>query len=409
MTEVGIEKLAVYPTTLALDMTDLCRARDIDPEHVRCDLMVDERGVNPPWEDPVTMAVNAAEPMLTPEDRDAIGLLIVATETGVDQEKPISSWVHGFLGLSPHCRNFEVKHACYGATGGVQLALNWLASGAASERKALVINTDQSLISRGAPYEPVTGAGAAAILLSRQPRLIAYELDSSGIYAADITDVFRPTPRIETGNSALSLLSYLEALAEAFDDYAATTPAAADLDSHFDWFVYHMPFAGMAYRAHRCLTTQTGACTKDQFPEHFKRKAEPAMRFSRRLGGVYGASTFVGLLGVAAQLAAVKSGDRVGIYAYGSGACAEFQSARFLPQAGAVAAESGLEALLAARRRLSVEEYDTVEDVRDRSIMAADYVPDLTVCDGLYEGHYAGRHRLVLEEVAGYYRTYGWS
>src|SRR5262249_46316337 len=115
---VGIEKLCVYPTSAALNLRRLCAARGKDVEDVCAELLEDERGANPPWEDTVTMAVNAARPMLTPEDRRAIGLLIVGSETSVDQEKPLSSWVHHFLDLPPDCRNFEVKHACYGATGG---------------------------------------------------------------------------------------------------------------------------------------------------------------------------------------------------------------------------------------------------------------------------------------------------
>ncbi len=95
---VGIEKLRVYPASCSLDIGDLCRARGMDAERTLHDLMVEQRAVNPPWEDAVTLGVNAAQPMLTPEDRRSIGLLLVGTESSVDQEKPVSSWVHHFLG-----------------------------------------------------------------------------------------------------------------------------------------------------------------------------------------------------------------------------------------------------------------------------------------------------------------------
>ncbi|HEX7414318.1 MAG TPA: hydroxymethylglutaryl-CoA synthase, partial [Bacteroidia bacterium] len=89
----GIEKIRVYPTALKLNLEELAVARGYDVAHMKKELMVVERGVNPPWEDTVTMAVNAAKPMLTQEDIDSIGLLIVATETGLDGEKALSSWV----------------------------------------------------------------------------------------------------------------------------------------------------------------------------------------------------------------------------------------------------------------------------------------------------------------------------
>ena len=118
--------------SLALEMARLCAARGHDLADIRDTMMIDERALNPVWEDPVTMAVNAANLVLTEADREQIELLIVASESGVDQEKPLSTWVHRYLRLTPHCRNFEVKHACYGGTAGLHMALNWVASGLAA-------------------------------------------------------------------------------------------------------------------------------------------------------------------------------------------------------------------------------------------------------------------------------------
>jgi outer membrane protein assembly factor BamB len=95
------------------------------------------------------MAVNAARAMLTDEDRSRIELLIVGSESGVDSEKPMSTWVQRYLGLTPHCRNFEVKHACYGGTAGLRMALGWVASGMAHGAKAPVISTPVVVDGRG--------------------------------------------------------------------------------------------------------------------------------------------------------------------------------------------------------------------------------------------------------------------
>lgn len=410
MTEVGIEKLHVYPTTLALSMDDLCRARGFDAEMVKRDFLVDERGVNPPWEDAVTMAVNAARPMLSDDDRRAVGLLIVGTETSVDNEKPVSSWVHRFLDLPADCRNFEVKHACYGATGGLQMALAWLASGLAGDRKALIVNADQSLIAPGdEPYETVMGACSAAILLSAAPRLVSYDLTRFGVHAFEVSDVFRPTPQVETGDGELSLLSYFDGLEGALDNYAERADEPVDAWTEFDWYVYHMPFAGMAERAHRALLTRAGNHPRSEIAKHFDRACAPSTVFARRMGGTYGASTFVGLLGLLENGAGPKAGDRVGIFAYGSGSCAELQCARFMADASAVAREAGLKALLDGRRRLDVADYDAVETERNAAVMAKEFVPDRARCDGLFDRHYRGKGKLVLEKIQGYFRHYGWS
>jgi len=375
---------------------------------VRDQLFVEARGVNPPWEDAVTMAVNAARPMLEGLDLESIGLLIVGTESGVDQEKPISSWVHRYLGLGPRCRNFEAKHACYGATGCLQLALGWLASGIGGDSKVLLISTDQSLLQFGEAWEPVTGAGAAAVLLSRTPRLVGYELGRSGIYAYEVSDVFRPTPRVETGNSETSMFSYLDSLDGAYEDYLRRVPDAADFDTFFDWHVYHMPFPGIAARAHRSVLSAAGDYSKAEADRHFARKCLPSTTFARRVSGCYGGSTFVGLMGLVAS-APVKQGDRVGIFAYGSGSCAEFQSVTVLPDAKAAVDEAGFDAALDARRRLTVDEYESAERERDAGIMARDYVPDCTGFDGWYRRRYDGSGLLVLDKIDGYYRHYRWS
>lgn len=55
-------------------------------------------------EDAVTLAVNSAKDMLNDQDRSDIGLFIIATESGLDQEKAISTWAHRYLGLPATCR-----------------------------------------------------------------------------------------------------------------------------------------------------------------------------------------------------------------------------------------------------------------------------------------------------------------
>jgi hydroxymethylglutaryl-CoA synthase len=288
------------------------------------------------------------------------------------------------------------------------MALTWLASGLAGDRKALVVSSDLSLLALGEPWEPVLGAGAAAVLLSKQPRLLAYELGCNGVYAHEVSDVIRPTPRVETGNSEESLYSYLEAVDATYDDYERRI-GDVDFDRHFAANVYHTPFGGMAYRAHRALLHRRQSLSADATWQHFERKALASLRYTRRTGGTYGASTFVALLGLLAGMPQLAAGDRIGIFAYGSGSCAEFYSGLLLPEAQATATAAGLPDLLDARRRLSVSEYETWERERDAAIGVPDYEPNFRSADGWFRQAYQGHGRLILRRVAGYYRFYEWS
>ena len=405
---VGIEAIGIYPCSLALDMPSLCERRNHDPADIRDSVMVDERSLNPLWEDPVTMAVNAARPILRDDDRAAVELLIVASESGVDQEKPMSTWVHRYLDLTPNCRNYEVKHACYGGTAALQTAASWIASGLAGDAKALVITTDQSRIHLGKPWEYVLGAGAAAVLVSANPRMVELELGKNGYWTHEVSDLTRPTLTVETGNSETSLLAYIDALEGAYAHYCERV-GITDFDSYFKKHIYHAPFGGMTWRAHRTLLRQSQSMSKEQAWEHFQRKSGAALRYLRRMGGTYSSSTFVGLTGLLATSNDLDEGDRISMFSYGSGSCAEFYSVRVGPEAARLAAGANVDGLLDARRRVTPDEYECLETQRTALVEAGNYETIDSGLNGWYGEHYRGRGLLVFQGMKDYYRQYAWS
>jgi hydroxymethylglutaryl-CoA synthase len=405
----GIETLNVYPCTFSLDMKRLCEARGHAIADIRDTMMIDERSVNAPWEDPVTMAVNAALPLVTDANRAKIGLVIVASESGVDQEKPMSTWVQRYLGLTPNVRNFELKHACYGATAGLRMALGWVASGMARGDKALVISTDQSRMHLGKPWEFVMGAGATAMIVSDQPDLFEVELDKSGVHTEEVSDLTRPTSRVETGNSETSLLSYLDALEGAYTNYLERLREPIDFDAYFAKNIYHAPFGGMTLRAHRALLRRWKKLGKDEALAHFAAKTLPSLAHLRRMGGTYGSATFIGLVAMLEGAADLAAGDRIGMFSYGSGACAEFYSGLVGRRARDLACGIELGAKLDARHPLTVREYEDIERERTCWIDQGDFAPSTTGFDDWYERRYRGQHLLVFQGIADHYRKYGWS
>jgi hydroxymethylglutaryl-CoA synthase len=394
---------------MALSMPDLCAARGHDPADIRDVMMVDERSVCPPWEDPVTMAVNAAMPLMTEENRREIDLLLVASESGVDQEKPLSTWVHRYLGLQPACRNLEVKHACYGGTGALALAAGYLCSPLAGPRsKALVVTTDMSRMHLGKPWEFVMGASAVALLVTREPRLFELEPGRSGVYTNEVSDLTRPTSRVETGNSETSLLSYLDALDHALAGYLSRLGEPATYD-HFAKNVYHAPFGGMTLRATRAALRHFGASTKSEAQRLWEEKTRPSLAYVRRMGGTYAASTFIELLALVDRCEDLRPRDRVGMFSYGSGSCAEFYSGLVGPKARAMASEAGLSALLDARHRCTVAEYEAAERHRTEHVDCGDFEPSTKGFGDLYDRRYRSERLLVFRGASEHYRRYEWS
>ena len=402
---VGIEKIRVNPTSLALDMRKLCEARGQEWANIRDVMMIAERGVNPPWEDPVTLAVNAALPMLTEEDKKDIELLLVSSESSVDNEKPMSSWVHRHLGLSPHCRNIELKHACYAGTGGVKIAAQWALT---TGKKALVINTDRSRMHFGKPYEFVMGANAVAVLVSQNPRILEFELDKYGLFSHEVDDLTRPTSRVETGNSETSLFSYMDSLHGALENYRDKLGEELDYDEYFAKNIYHIPFGGITINAHRTALRVFGSVSKSVAREHWEQKTLPSLTYPSRMGGCYGSSTFIAMLSLIDHTD-VSAGDRIGIFSYGSGSCAEFYSGLIGHDAKAASKEADLPALLDVRRQLSVREYEECERERTCYIDCGDYEVSRDGMNGWYDEHYAGKNQLVFEGCEEHFRKYSWS
>ena len=406
---IGIEKLGVYPCALSLEIADLCEARGLDAANFCGRLFCEQRSVMGPFEDVITLGVNAATPMLTDADRDAIRLLIVATESSPDQEKPASSWIHHHLGLRSDCRNFEVKHACYGATGALQIAIGWLMSAVDPGAKVLIVNADHALIGIDGPQEPVLGAAGLALLISNNPRIAEFDFGWNGVYAHEVADIFRPAPGVETGDADESLLSYLDAVELTYDAYVARVGQAIDFDRFFAANVYHVPFGGLAQRAHFRLARRELKLSKAEAECHWEKKSKPSLTYNRRTGGVYGAATFVALAGLIDSTPTLAAGDRIGIYSYGSGSCAEFYSVTLGTDARAAVAEADIERKLSDRRALTVSEYEACERAVFGATCARDYTPPVDVIPSLYDSHYAGQRKLMFRGTRDYYREYAWS
>jgi 3-hydroxy-3-methylglutaryl CoA synthase len=414
---VGIDRLWVDPSAIAIDMATLVRHRGADVEAVRGDMMIDARSVAPPWEDPVTLAVNAVRGLLPGEDeRRKVKLLLVATESGPDQEKALSTWVQRHAGLPDDCRHMEVKNACNGGSGALRMAANWLLAEAAPGETAVVVCTDISRTHFHKPYEFVMGAGAVALLVTRDPAFFTLDEGMNGLYTYEVSDLIRPTSRVEAGHSETSLLSYMEAAGAAFSRYVEAVerrggPRLETLDALRDWLphqIYHAPFGGITRRAHRTLMRGLEGWRAEGQAEDYARRVEPSLRFNRRMGGTYAGSVFISLLGLAASQDRI-GGRRAGVYSYGSGSTGEFYSGVFGPDAHRIARAAGLDGALDDRIEADVALYEEAETRRGDYVDLGDFdIPTDGLAD-LFERRYAGRGRLVFTGARAHVRSYAWT
>ncbi|MBX7100437.1 MAG: hydroxymethylglutaryl-CoA synthase [Myxococcaceae bacterium] len=366
---VGIDAFGVAVPKTFVSLTKLAQARGVDPQKYLGGLGTELMGIAMPDEDTVTLAARAAHQALEssntrPED---IGMLVVGTETAVDHSKPVASFVQGLLGIGPRCRVFETKHACYGGTAALQLAADWIRSGSAKGQKALVICSDIARYGLHTPGEPTQGAGAVALLISSSPRLLALEPGQSGLCSMDVHDFWRPLySKDALVDGHYSVQCYLDALSGAYADYqanAGTTAAPGTLFSdRFAAFAYHVPYGKMARKAHRQIRTLDGDATPD---ESFERLVGASLRLPSLVGNIYTGSLYLAVVSLLDATKGDLTGQRLGLFSYGSGACAEFFSAVVQPGAQAAVQALGLSATLARRRELSIDEYEAVMRTRE--------------------------------------------
>ncbi len=177
-----------------MDLTDLAQARDVDPNKYLIGIGQSEQTVVPVTQDAVTMAANAASKLLTETDRQALGMVLFGTESGVDHSKSAAVYLRSLLDLPASIRTVELKHACYGATAGLMMAKDYVTLH--PEKKVLVIGSDIARYGLNTPGEVTQGGGAVAMLVSQNARILALE-DDSVVKSEDAMDFWRPLYRKE--------------------------------------------------------------------------------------------------------------------------------------------------------------------------------------------------------------------
>lgn len=407
--KVGIEKINIYAGSLKLDIEKLAIKRERDVNYFKEELMIYEKSQNVDFEDVITLAVNAAKPIISESDKRDIELCIFATESGLDYCKPNSTYICKFLGLNSNVRNFEIKNACYAATSAIQMSISWIMSQVAPGKKALVISSDINYDHKGRVGEEVPGVCAVAMIISDTPRIIEYEIGKNGYFTFECTDYARPTPTWDIINSQESLYAYLDCLEGAFNHYKTKT-GDFDFNSYFKRVIYHTPFGGLVKLGHgRLLKLAYPGIKKSEIAENFKEKVLPSFKIPFYVGNTYSSTVYTCLLGLINDDMELKTGDRIGIYSYGSGSTAEFYSAVIMEGARDIVRALDIDAKLKERYELSVDELDYLSELRNSHIGKTTYRSEYNYPAGWFDRFYSGRGFLTLERVENYIRYYKWS
>lgn len=348
--KVGIDTLAIDTARYALDLKTLAQVRGVDPNKYTKSLGQLRMSVPPPGEDIVTMGAKAAKLALRDINTSQIEMLLFATESGIDFSKAAGIYIHDLLNLPSRCRVVELKQACYSATAGLQLALPFLREN--PDKKILLVASDIARYGINSPAESSQGCGAVAMVLSANPRIIAFDKEY-GVVTENVMDFWRPNylhHALVDGKYSSKL--YLTLLEKSWFQYQQLS--GRSLDEHTQ-FCYHTPVPRLVEKAHHYLLKING---KDSSDEVLTEQLKYHLAHSREMGNSYSAALYIGLASLLDHDPNDLSNQRIGFYSYGSGCVAEYFSGVIQPEYRSVLQTKAHQALFAQRHLLTYEEYE---------------------------------------------------
>jgi hydroxymethylglutaryl-CoA synthase len=421
---VGIDDLAIYVPKLYVDYKDFAEARGIDPRKLEYGIGVKKMALVDSNQDPACMAANACLELmqknhLHPED---IGRMYVATETGLDESKAMNSFVIGMLeqvyGESSfeHAGGIECKFACVSGSYALYDNTNWIRADENNGKAAIVIVSDIAKYDIGSAGEYTQGAGAVAMLVKKNPRLLAFDQKVTSTIIKNEYDFYRPcgkeTPLV---NGNYSNLLYLIQVKKAFDSYKEKAIKTGliqlkdgeSITDHIDLFSVHLPYRRMGEKALAYLLrhewrylprwnqvikevglqetapkdprgtiesilADTEFMKADEkfrrafmqtsfYNEVFEKKMASSLEASTIIGNLYTASMYMGLRSLL-EFEYRKGTDleskRVGFGSYGSGSSAMVFTGVIQSEYKEIVGGMNLDEEIGPRKKISIDEYE---------------------------------------------------
>ena len=259
---VGIDDIAIYIPRLFLDARDFAMARGMDPDKLQRGLGISKMAIVDTNQDPACMAANAClrimqRNKISPKD---VGRLYVATESSLDESKAMNSYVIGMLeqvygdGSFEHCGGIECKFACVSGSYALYDNSNWIRAGEAGGKSAIVVVSDIAKYDMGSSGEYTQGAGAVAMLVNDNPRLLEFDPKVTSTSIKNEYDFYRPfgkeTPIVHGQYSNLLYLIQVKKALMAYKEKALATgliklKEGETILDHIDFLNMHLPYSNM--------------------------------------------------------------------------------------------------------------------------------------------------------------------
>ena len=348
--QVGIDQIGFYTPNKYVDMVDLAHARNEDPNKFLIGIGQNKMSVADQTQDAVSMGINATLRYLDQIARERVGLLIVGTESSVDQSKSASLFIKSALALPANVRTFEVKEACFGMTASIMIARDYVRLH--PHHSAIVIGSDIARYGVNTGGEVTQGAGSVSMLIKADPQILTINKGHSS-YSEDINDFWRPNDSaVAEVDGKYSKNVYLDFFKQTFTAYRKQTGLKT---SDFTALLYHLPFVKMGFKANEWAITDLDEKAKKRLTENFT----AAARYGKEVGNIYTASLYLSLLSLL-ENAKLPANAKIGLFSYGSGAMGEFYSGQIIEGYEKNLHANADQTMINRRQKLTIPEYEQI-------------------------------------------------
>ncbi|MFV7235136.1 MULTISPECIES: hydroxymethylglutaryl-CoA synthase family protein [Flavobacterium] len=373
--KTGIDSISFDVAKIHLPIKTLAKARNIEPEKLEKGLGLIKMTLPDIHQDTVVFAANALT-KLTQENNlnlNEIARIYVGTESAIDSSKPISSFLIALMeqkfgeNTLSECDVVDFTFACIGGVDALQNCLDFVKLN--PTKKAIVVTTDFAKYDLNSTGEYTQGAGALAMLITSNPRIIAFD-NNWATSTKGVFDFFKPfrtlsKEEITENKNNESWFDNLEAEIEIHKDqpvfdgqysnqcYMDRTRNAyfslkklknTDETIYNSWesIIMHLPYAFQGRRmlseiyaldaesktisgnedASEYQNKLKGISKSEEYQRFVNEKLMPAELASSLIGNLYTGSIFMGLLSTLAHFYDTKkeiSNSKFGFLAYGSG------------------------------------------------------------------------------------------
>lgn len=373
--KIGFDAIAFDVAKIHLPIKTLAKARNIEPEKLEKGLGLLQMTLPDVHQDTVVFGANALTKLIQENNINLseIARIYVGTESAIDSSKPISSFLLALMeqkfgeNLLSECDVVDFTFACIGGVDAMQNCIDFVTL--YPTKKAIVVTTDFAKYDLNSTGEYTQGAGALAMLITVNPKIIAFENEwatsTKGVY-----DFFKPYRTIskleisgnETNESWFDNLEseieihkdqpvfdgqysnecYMSRTREAYFSFKKLKNIEETIYESWESIVMHLPYA---FQGRRMLSEiyamdaenplLTGKVEKSEYQNQLKvvgksleyqefvsQKLQPAELASSLIGNLYTGSIFMGLLSTLAHFYDTEKeivGKKFGFLAYGSG------------------------------------------------------------------------------------------